>query len=77
MIAFTLQIYSHAPIPDGTIVFVIDFVDLIQNFLFMGIIICLPVFPVVIVCVWEDAKLLKKPAQAKQFMILVNKSISL
>ena len=77
MIAFALQIYSHAPITDGTIVFVIDFADLILNFLFMGIVIRLPVFPIVIVCVWANAKPLKKPAQTKQFMILLNKSISL
>lgn len=77
MIAFTLQIYSHAPVTDGAIVFVIDFVDLILNFLFMGIVICLPVFPIVVVCVWTNTKLPKKPAQAKQIMILINKSISL
>ena len=77
MIAFALQIYSHAPITDGTIVFVIDFADLILNFLFMGIVIRLPVFPIVIVRVWANAKPLKKPAQTKQFMILLNKSISL
>lgn len=77
MIAFTLQIYSHAPITDGAIVFVIDFVNLILNFLFIGIVIRLPVFPVVIVCIWEDAKPPEEPAQTKQFMIPVNKSISL
>ncbi len=55
MTAFALQIYSHAPITDGTIVFVIDLADLILNFLFMGIVTRLPVFPVVIICVWANA----------------------
>jgi len=49
--ASALQVYGHAPVTDGTIVFVIDFDDLILNFLFMGIVTRLPVFPVVIICV--------------------------
>lgn len=56
MITSALQIYSHAPIADRAIVGVIDFTDLIQNFLFMGIVTRLPVFPVVIVCVRPDIK---------------------
>ena len=77
IIAFALQVYRHAPVTDGTIVFVIDFIDLILNFLFMGIVTRLPVFPVVIVCVWADAKPPQEPAQTKQLMIVLNKSIIL
>ena len=77
MIAFALQIYSHTPITNGTIVFMIDSADLLLNFLLMGIVIRLPVFPVVIICVWTNAKPPKKPTQTKQLMILLNKSISL
>ena len=77
MITFPFQIYSHAPVTDGAIVLMIQFGDLLLNFLFMGIIIRLPVFPVVIICVWADAKPPQEPAQTKQLMILFNKSISL
>ena len=42
-----------------------------------GIVIRLPVFQVVIVCVWTDCKPAKQPAQAKLFMMIFNKSISL
>ncbi len=58
MTAFALRIYSHTPITDGTIVSVTDFADLILNFLFMGIVIRLPMFPVVIVCVWANEEIL-------------------
>jgi hypothetical protein len=51
MISSSLQIYGHAPITAGAIVFMIDFVDLILNVLFMGIAIRLPVYPIVIVFV--------------------------
>lgn len=62
MITFLLQIYGHAPIADCAIVGVIDFADLILNFLFMGIVIRLPVFPVVVVCVRTDIKPPQKPS---------------
>ena len=41
----------------------------------MGIVIRLPVSPVVIVCVWADAKPPEEPAQTKQLMILLNNQL--
>ena len=76
-IAFTLQINFHTPVSVNSIVCVIDFLNLCLYFSFMGIVICLPVFPVVVVCVWTNFKPPKEPAQTKQPMILLNKPISL
>ena len=76
-IAFTLQINFHTPVSVNSIVCVIDFLNLCLFFSFMGIVICLPVFPVVVVCVWTNFKPPKEPAQTKQPMILLNKPISL
>ena len=55
-IAFAFQIDFHAPVTVNTIVDMINFLNLCLYFCFMGIIIRLPVFPVVIVRVWTDFK---------------------
>ena len=55
-IALTGQIDCHAPVTVNAIVLMIDLVNLSFDFLFMGIIIRLPVFPVVIVSVRIDVQ---------------------
>ena len=61
-IAFAFQIDFHAPITVDTIVRMINLLNLCLYFCFPGIIIRLPVFPVVIVCVWTDFEPAKQPA---------------
>ena len=76
-VASALQIDFHAPVTINTIVGMIDFLNLCVYFCFMGIIIRLPVFLVVIIRVWTDFKPTKEPPRTKQLMILLNKPISL
>ena len=56
---------------------VIDAADLLLNLCFLGIIIRLPVFPVVVISIRADAQPLQQPAGAIFLMVLVNESISL
>ncbi len=67
---------SHAAVAVHTIVAVVDVPDLLLDF-FLSIIISLPVFPVVIVCVRADRQPPQQPADAEFFLMVVNKSISL
>ena len=61
-IAFAFQIDCHTPISVNSIVSVINLLDLCLYFCFLGIVIRLPVFQVVIICVWTDCKPAKQPA---------------
>ena len=61
-IAFAFQIDFHAPVTVDTIMGMIDLLDLCLYFCFPGIIIRLPVFPVVIVCIWTDLEPAEQPA---------------
>ncbi len=60
-VASAFQIDLHAPVTINTIVDMIDFLNLRVYFCFIGIIIRLPVFPVVIIRVWTDFKPAKEP----------------
>ena len=55
----------------------VDAADLLLNLRFLGIIIRLPVFPVVIVGIRADPQLPQQPTGAEFFMVLFNKPISL
>ena len=77
VVAFAGQIDRHAPITIDTIVLMVDFANLSLDFFFMGIVICLPVFPVVVVCVRINVQPVQKPANTEFAMILIDKSISL
>ncbi len=72
-----LQIGSHTAVPVYSIVAVVDFFYLFLDFLFLGIIIRLPVFPVVIVGIRADPQPPQQPADAEFFMVLFDKPISL
>ena len=54
MEAFACQINGHAPVSVHSIVLVVNLPDLLLYLRFLGIVICLPVFPVVIVRIWVD-----------------------
>ena len=56
---------------------VVDAADLLLNFCFLGIIICLPVLPVVIVGIRADRQPPQQPAYPEFFMVLFDKPISL
>ena len=72
-----LQIGSHTALPVCSIVAVVDFFYLFLNFLFLGIIIRFPVFPVVIAGIRADPQPPQQPADAEFFMVLFDKPISL
>ena len=72
-----LQIGSHTAIPVYSIVAVVDLFDLFLDFLFLGIIIRLSVFPVVIVSIRAAHQPQQQPADAKFLMVLFDKPISL
>ncbi len=55
----------------------VNFPDLCFYSFFLGIIIRLPVFPVVVISVRADAKLPEYPADAEFSVMLLNKPISL
>lgn len=76
-ITFTLQINFHTPIAVNSIVRMIYFLNLCLDFGFKGIIIRLPVFPVVVISIWAYIQPSKQPANAKFIMILFDESISL
>ena len=56
---------------------VVDAADLILNLRFLGIIICLPMLPVVIVGILADPQSPQEPADAEFLLMIINKSISL
>ena len=76
-VPLALQIGSHTAVPVYSIVAVVDFFYLFLDFLFLGIIIRLPVFPVVIVGIRADPQPPQQPADAEFFMVLFDKLISL
>ena len=76
-VSFLFQIHAHAPVTINSLMIMINDVYGLQNLCLMGIVIRLPVFPVVIVGVWTNAEPPKQPSDAKLCMIFVNKSISL
>ena len=76
-ITFTLQIDFHTPVAVNSIVRMIYFLNLCLDFCFKGIIIRLPVFPVVVISIWAYTQPSKQPANAKFIMIFFNESISL
>ena len=55
----------------------VDAADLLLNLRFLGIVICLPVLPVVIVGIRADRQPPQQPADTEFFLMTVNKSISL
>ena len=71
------QIGHHAAVPVHPIMTMIDFVDLPLDFRFFGIIIRLPVFPVVIVGIRADPQPPQQPADAEFFLMLIDEPVSL
>ena len=72
-----LQIGSHTAVSVYSIVVVVDFFDLLLDLLFLGIIIRLPVFPVVIVGIRADPQPPQQPADAEFFLMLIDEPVSL
>ena len=76
-ITFALQIDLHAPVTIDTVVRVVDFLNLCLYFCFLRVVICLPVFPIVVVSIRVYLQPPEQPTDAKYIMIFLNKSISL
>ena len=77
MEAFASQINGHASVSVHSIVLVVNFSDLRLYLRFLGIVIRLPVFPVVIVSIRTNIQPTQQPAQPKIFLIFFDKPISL
>ena len=77
MIASTCQINSHGPVSGHPVMRMVNFPDLYFYRFFLGIIIRLPVFSVVVISVRADAKPPQYPADAEFSVMLLNKPISL
>ena len=71
------QISCHIAVTVHTIMAVVDIPDLLLNLCFLGMIIRLPVFPVVIISIRADPQPFQQPADSEFLMVLVKKSISL
>ncbi len=76
-VSFALQIDRHAAVALNAVVFVVDLFNLLLDFCFLSVIICLPVFPVVIVSIRAQTQPSQQPENTESFMILVDKSVSL
>ena len=76
-VSFTFQISRHGTVAVNTVVSVVDFIYLPLDFCFLGVIIRLPVFPVVIVGIRADPQPLQQPAGAEFIMVLVDEPVSL
>ena len=76
-VSFALQIDCHAAVAVNSVVFVVNLIDLLLDFCFLGVIIRLPVFPVVVVGIRVQTQPPQQPADAESFMILVDKPVSL
>ena len=76
-IPFALQVGCHASVAIDAVVPVVDLIYLPLDFCFLGAIIRLPVFPVVIVGIRADPQPPQEPADAEFLLMIINKSISL
>lgn len=76
MTASACQIDSHGPVSGHSVMRMVNIPDLRFCCFFLGIIIRLPVFPVVVISVWTYRKPSEKPADAKLLMIPIYKPIS-
>ena len=76
-IPFALQAGCHAAVAIDAVVPVVDFICLPLDFCFLGAIIRLPVFPVVIVGIRADPQPPQQPADAEFLMMPVDESVSL
>ena len=76
VVSFTLQIGRHAAIAVNTVVPVVNLINLLPDFCFLGKILRLPVLLVVIVGIRADPQAPEQPAGAELFMVLVNKPVS-
>ena len=68
-ISFAFQINRHAAIAVNTVVPVVELINLLLNFCFLGIIFCIPMFSVVIVSIRTDPQLTQQPADPEFFIL--------
>ena len=71
------QVHRHAPVSVHTIVSMVYFINLRLNRYFPGIVIRLPMFPVVVIGIGMQFQPPEQPANTKIVLILINESISL
>jgi len=71
------KIGRHAAVSVYSVVAVVDFFNLLLGRCFLGIVIRLPVFPIVIVGIRADPQPPQQPADAEFFLMLIDEPVSL
>ncbi len=66
---------AHGAMTDNPVELMVDFLDVLADFLLLSMIVCLGIFLVVIISVWKDSHMIKEPSKAKFRLIFVNESI--
>ena len=77
MTAPARQIDRHGPVPCNSVMRMVNFPNQRFSCVFLGIIVRLPVFPVVVISIRADAEPPQQPADAEFSAMLFNQSISL
>ncbi len=77
VVTFPLQVDCHGPVTVYPVMLMVDFFYLCQNIGFVGIIVRLPVFPVVVIGIWIYLQPGQKPACTKYIPLFIYKPVSL
>ena len=77
MIPLATKIGMYGPVSINAAMGVIYFTNRVFDFIFMPVIISFSIFKVIIISIWTNIELPKKPSKSKFIMIFLNKSISL
>ena len=77
VVTAAFQINLHPAVAIDAIMAVVYPPDLLMDFRLLGMIIRLPIFPVVVISIRADSQAPQQPANAKFCMMLFDESISL
>ena len=77
IVPFATKIDMNSSVAINSAVRVINLANRVFDFSFMFMIISFSIFKVIVIRIWIDIKLSKKPSESKFLTIFLNKSISL
>ncbi len=76
-VSASFQINPHAAVAINAVMAVVDLLYLLMYFCLLGIVVCLPMLPVVVIGIRADSQPPQEPADTKFLMMLVNEPVSL
>ena len=76
-VSLAKKISVHGSVPIYSTMRVIDFSNRVFDLIFLTMIISLSIFKIIVISIWTDVKLSKKPSESKVFVVFLNESISL